>query len=181
MDVFLEYMVKKKKSSRDILNIALFVFGAIVVSYLGLAIGNLLKNQGIGLLIVAAGWYGMYYFTSLLNIEYEYAVTNGELDIDKIMGQKKRKRIITVKPKNIELLAHVNDERFQNQYNNPNLKAIDVSSGNVDVENIYFIIFSKDGQKLRIVFEPTDKMLKSFKQHSPQNVFLPLGKEGDSK
>ena len=34
----------------------------------------------------------------------------------------------------------------------------------------YFAVFSKDGQKIKLIFEPTEKMLDSFKIFVPRNV-----------
>lgn len=40
-----------------------------------------------------------------LNVEYEYIVTNDDFDVDKIMGQRKRKRLISIDLKAIDEFA----------------------------------------------------------------------------
>lgn len=42
--------------------------------------------------------YGGYILITNMSVEYEYIVTNGEMDIDKIIAKRRRKRLITVKP-----------------------------------------------------------------------------------
>ena len=49
-------------------------------------------------------------FIRLQNIEYEYIVTNGELDVDKIMGRSKRKRLVTADARNFEVFAPMEPE-----------------------------------------------------------------------
>lgn len=37
-----------------------------------------------------------------MSVEYEYIVTNGEMDIDKIIAKRRRKRLITVNARTFE-------------------------------------------------------------------------------
>ena len=39
-----------------------------------------------------------------LDLEYEYLYVNGDLDIDKIMGKQKRKRVFSMNVNDLELL-----------------------------------------------------------------------------
>ena len=72
----------------DILLILLIVIGAIVISYL-----LMLFIPQFAMFLIIAVLLGIYTI-SKFNIEYEYALTNGDLDIDMIISQKKRKRLL---------------------------------------------------------------------------------------
>ena len=64
----------------------------MVSSYIALMIGFLpLMLVGVGALYLA------YILFCNTYVEYEYIVTNNDLDVDKISGKRKRKRLITVK------------------------------------------------------------------------------------
>ena len=93
MDHFAEQLVKKFHSSKDDLKKGLIIGGAAVICLISL----LLTFMGFPLALilpVGAVW-GTWYLLKLSNVEYEYSCTNGELDIDKIMGQDKRKSMLS--------------------------------------------------------------------------------------
>ena len=95
MDHFAEQLVKKFHSSKDDIKKALIIAGAAVICLLAV----LLTFMGFPLALilpVGAVW-GAWYLLKLSNVEYEYSCTNGELDIDKIMGQDKRKSMLSVR------------------------------------------------------------------------------------
>src|SRR5690554_5559375 len=100
MDVFLEKIVERKKTSKDTL-ISIGIVLAIPVAFIVVVnipfIGQLLR--GFELIILVGLVYGAYHLIRSRNIEYEYIVTNGELDIDMIMARKKRKRIFSASSK----------------------------------------------------------------------------------
>ncbi len=96
MDRFSEQLVKKIPTGRDMLIRGLYVAAAIVLLFL-----IVFFVAGFGLIIpavaLAAGviW-GLVWLLQGSSVEYEYIVTNDDLDIDKIIGRRKRKRLITV-------------------------------------------------------------------------------------
>ena len=164
MDVFCEYIVKKQRNSKDIAIIIGAYFFAFVLTVLFAGVGIKYFN-GIGLLIICAFWYTAVQVMKSRYIEYEYALTNNELDIDKIVAQKRRKHIMTVDFNNIELCAKVNSE-------NPDIgrevKQYDFTG---ESENdIYFVDYTDENGRIRVLFQPTDKMKESIRLINPRNV-----------
>ncbi len=98
MDIFFEQLVIKKKTALDFLKKLGIILLALILFYiLVIFIPQFFAGFGyFGVMLGVAGLFGAYYLISYMYTEYEYIITNGELDIDKIMGRKKRKRIITV-------------------------------------------------------------------------------------
>lgn len=94
MDQFAEQLVKKTPNSKDDLKRGLIVTGAAVIT-LGSAALVFLGYPLAMVLPVCAIWGAIYLFR-MTNVEYEYSVTNGCLDIDKILGQNKRKPMLSV-------------------------------------------------------------------------------------
>lgn len=94
MDHFAEYMVKKRPSSQDRMKQGLTLAAAIILSVI---IGVIAWMTGwIFLLVLIIGAiYGAYYLINNCSTEYEYTVTNGELDVDKILGKRKRVHLLT--------------------------------------------------------------------------------------
>ena len=95
MDIFIEYMVKKRKKAADYLSAAaLAVLGVIVILAVFIALMTLVPQlSSIALLAVAGiGWLDYRLITSF-NVEYEYSLVNSEMDVDKIINVRKRKRM----------------------------------------------------------------------------------------
>ena len=59
-------------------------------------------------LVALIAWVG-YRAYLMFNVEYEYIVTNGELDIDRIIARRGRKRMINIKTNAYELIAPYDD------------------------------------------------------------------------
>ncbi len=64
------------------------------------------------LLFLAAGAvYIAYKVNGMLNIEFEYVVTNGIVDIDKVINKSDRKRTVSFECRNIESIVKWNGEK----------------------------------------------------------------------
>ena len=94
MDHFAEQLVKKYHSPKDDVKKALIITGAAVITLVSL----LLTFMGfpLALILPVCAIWAAWYLLKLSHVEYEYSCTNGELDIDKIMGQDKRKSLLSV-------------------------------------------------------------------------------------
>ena len=164
MDMFIEKIVKKRKSAVDILLILLIVGGTIVISYL-----LMLLIPQFSMILIIALFYLAYILISKLNIEYEYALTNGDLDIDIIINQKKRKRLLSVNCKDFDIVAKVNSSQYTRDIKEcKNIKDYTSRSKNAEV---WFISMRKDGQPTVILFEPLEKMIENFAVYIPRKVF----------
>jgi len=115
MDIFMEKIVKRRKNIKDQLLTAGVIFGTLVLMLIALNI-QALAAMGFNMLIVVGLGYAAYLIITSRNIEYEYAVTNGDLDIDKIISQRKRKRIFSANCKSFEIVAKVKSEHYTQQY-----------------------------------------------------------------
>lgn len=165
LDYFTEFIVKKKKDAKDITIIVLLLLAGLAFSYFAFPFVLLLQPFGqIIFLAIAAAWWAIVVLIINRSIEYEYIVTNGEIDVDQITARRKRKRLITVPSREIELIAPVSEQPsvFEG-------KVIDASVGK-NTENLYFLLTTKDGVKTKILFNPSPKMLKIFLKFRPQNV-----------
>lgn len=107
------------------------------------------------------------YLFKFLNLEYEYLLYNGDLDIDKIMGMQRRKRVFEIKAKDIEVLAPTDSIELQ-QYEQ--LRAYDCSSNRGN--KTYELVANHKGQLVRIVFEPNEAILQIMKMYEPRKVFI---------
>ena len=97
MDSYCEYIVKKKNGGKELAIQALIVVAALAVFALFMVLGAVIPNFSMITTLLAFGaLYGGYRLITNMNVEYEYIVTNGEMDIDKIIAKRSRKRLLTV-------------------------------------------------------------------------------------
>ena len=96
MDHYNEQMIQKQTETKDIIMRVLIALGTALI--IAICIFAALMFGFLPLIVVAAGAvYLSYLLFSGTFVEYEYIVTNNDLDIDKITGKRKRKRLVTVK------------------------------------------------------------------------------------
>lgn len=118
----------------------------------------------IGVLVVV----GVIYFFPQLNVEYEYIFVDGQMDFDRILGSKKRKRDLRIDFEQVEIMAPEGSHSLDS-YKGLNLKTKDFTSRDPEIKP-YVIIYRKGNEGYRIVFEPSDKMIKAIKIKAPRKV-----------
>ena len=106
-----------------------------------------------------------------MNIEYEYIVTNSELDIDKIMSKRGRKRLVTVDMHDVKLMASIDDDTCNDVYKNPpeNVKVLNYSALHENLST-YFMDCMVDEKRTIVVFQPTDKMVEALWKYNPRAI-----------
>ena len=161
MDLFSEYMVKAEKKPIDYLKIVLILVSAAVLSYF-LFIITLMFIQipiipSLVFLCIFLIWYlAVFKLIRRYNVEYEYSITENELDVDKIMSRSARKRLLRVNVKTFEIIAPLKSSYYTENYKNT--KTVFAASSDCS-DRAYFAAFTDDGVKKVLVFEPNDKML----------------------
>lgn len=167
MDIFMEKIVKRKKNIKDYLITAAVVIGAFILMQVVIIVDIL---RPMSLFFFVGIIYIGYLLITTRNIEFEYAVTNGDLDIDKIIAQRKRKRIFSANCKNFEVVARVKSSHFTPQYKSFK-NHVDCASSR-DGDDVYFIALNYKNDQTIVYFEPTEKMLQNFRTFIPRKVFV---------
>ena len=99
MDHYVEQLVVKEKGAKEWAIIAgsIFVAAALsVLSFLFLGAFFIIFTVGFG--------YAAYMLITAQTLEYEYCVTNRDIDIDSIVAKRKRKRVVSVAGRKVESL-----------------------------------------------------------------------------
>ncbi|NLC68975.1 MAG: hypothetical protein GX754_09420 [Clostridiaceae bacterium] len=165
MDSFLEKIVVRKKTGKDYLVVAGAILGGLVLFFVVQLVPFL---SSFFIIIVAAIVYLIYQVIIARYVEFEYIVTNGDLDIDKIIAKRRRKRIFSANCKDFDIVAKLkggyNDRRISDVKNR--IEAI----SSIESDNIYLVTLLYKGEKTAVLFEPDERMLKAFKQYIPRKV-----------
>ncbi len=166
MDVFKEQIVRKKPSGNDTASKILIIIASVALAMMCFLFTLGTQLVLFGLLFAAAVLYGGYYLVTNLDVEYEYIFTNGEIDFDKIIAQRKRKRLCTVRINSATDFG-VYDEHANLDGVETNVKANACDENFTD----YFIRFNhKDLGDTVIYFTPDDDMLENLKPYLPRNI-----------
>ena len=165
MDIFYEYMVMKEKKPIDyIIALTASLLSAVLTVLIYTFNGYLF---GFDILLIAGVWFLMFRIVKARNVEYEYCLTNNEMDIDRIAGKRKRTHVITVDFKNIDICAAISDKEH---YVTPPQKVLELI-GYSDYE-VYFADLYYNGEKTRVLFHMTDKMKENIKTINPMRVYI---------
>ena len=184
MDIFMEYLVAKKKDTKDKLIIAGIIAAGVVISLamfalmliLALAMAQSENPIGtftfsIGFVLVLFLWYGAVLLINMRSIEYEYIVTNNELDIDKVMSKKGRKHLVTIDVREAACMAGIDDDMHNEVYRNPphGVRVLDYSAHSANGYT-YFIDAPIDGERTIVLLELTGRMVDALWKVNPRNV-----------
>ena len=160
MDFITERIIAKKKDYVDYLIILGTIIISFIAAFLIISIAGPLYF-GVGLAFVAALGYVGYRIITSRNIEYEYSLTSGDLEISKIISRRKRKRIFAGSCRQFEMIDKVSSDRHNISVNSVMTKIRAVSSMNS--ENAYFFITHYNNNKVIVYFEPDSEILNIIK------------------
>lgn len=152
MDSFTELIVQKKKEPKEWLIIVAVLVAALVVSA-----AAFLFLPTIFVFVLAGCAYGAWWVASAQNKEYEYCVTNGDIDIDMIIARRKRRRLVSVAGRKVESLLPYDSSKPQGVY-----QRIVVAAPSLDAAGLWsFTYHSKKNGHTLVVFQPNERVLQA--------------------
>jgi hypothetical protein len=156
-DVFVEHMVVRRPTAAVLVQKCLAALAAVAVAAI-----SFWFLGGFGLLPASGAVWGILALFRRLDLEFEYIVTNGEMDVDKIMGRRSRKRLFTVDCRAFDILAPYKEEYLREIGPAATTNRIDVS-GHPQSPGRWFAVYNaKEGARTLLIFEPNEKMLNAF-------------------
>lgn len=166
MDTFFEQIVSINKTAKTLLLLIGIWVLAFVVSaliFIFLFGGSFLF---IALLLVFGTFFGAYKLTELLSVEYEYIITNGTMDVDKITAKSSRKRMTSFELANVERIEKYNiNAKPVGNYKKT------VIACNENDPSAYFMVVSKEGKGNElIVFSPNERIKGAIVKFVPKFI-----------
>lgn len=148
MDLFTERLMTKRVEPKEFA-LSLFLFlAALLISAFAFVF-----LRPVAIIVLVATVFGAYYISSgLLSSEIEYAVTNDEFEIDKIIAKRKRKHLGTYSIK--EFTKGGKYDGRQGEFLCPDKKS----------DNLYFL----EKENKCIIIDPNETMLRAFEVYMGQ-------------
>jgi hypothetical protein len=165
MDNFVEQIVVKRTELKDNLKRLAFLTGGLLLCFLLLIIGGYFMPLMPLFLFANVGviW-GTWLLFQGTFIEYEYIVTNNELDVDKIIARKKRKRLITIKIDKAEDWGEYSSGKGADS-------AVTVEAHDCGYVNLWYIVTTHDKYgKVTVLFSPNKKVLEVINKAVPYGL-----------
>jgi hypothetical protein len=159
VDTFVEQIVAKRKGMKEYAIIFSSISAAIIFTLFFFLIAFSFLGMLAILLLFGIG-YGLWWLLTSLNIEYEYSITNGDIDIDQITARRKRKRIVSVAGDKIESLEPFSQEEYATR--KFDRRVIAAPSLN-DPELWCFSYRSKKNGHTLVIFQPEQRVLDALK------------------
>lgn len=159
--LYAEAGVKRKDTAATIGLRVLMIIGVLIGLFLMLS-GQLFSYIGVVIIVVVV------FFYPKLSVEYEYVYVDGQIDFDKIIGKAKRKTLLRIDFDQVEIMAPINSPALDS-YTHVQLEKKDYTSLDKGSKP-YVIIASANNKKLRILFEPSEKMLAVIKHKNPRKL-----------
>ena len=165
-ELYTEAGVKKKKTAKDTLVKVGIIIADAILLFFGVLGFSLFLFLGIAAVIATI------YFMPYLNVDYEYIFCDGQFDFDKIMGGNKRKTQLKMDLDSCEVLCPATSHQLDG-YTYQRLQVKDFSSGNPSAK-AYALVGKdiKNNTMVKVIFEPSEKMIAFAKQKAPRKVFM---------
>ena len=161
---YAEAGAKRGKTASSYLIMGAMILGILLLIFVGTGFLGSIATFIASILVV-----GCIYLFPRFNVEYEYVYCDGQLDFDKISGNAKRKTQLRIDFDKVEMIAPVKSHSLDSLNHNVNLVTKDFTSRNADAK-VYAIIYRGEKETLKILFEPTEKMLACIKQKFPRKI-----------
>lgn len=169
MDVFIEQIVYVRKTPSKLL-LSILIWLVAIVLMLAVIFASLVGMLGsFGMFAMLAGVgliYLAWWLTSGMNVEYEYSITNGYIDVDMIIAQRKRKRVLAAQCKDFESFGKFNPAQHEHRQYDKRIIA-----GNLSSENAWYgTLRHKEHGHVLLVFEPEQRVLEAIRKFLPKLV-----------
>ncbi len=160
---YVEYLVPMKNNSSLLLKKAGILLLAVVLSAIGAVL--ILNSPFLPIMVIYLVLVGIltWYLWQFVSIEFEYSIVMGEMDMDIIYGQRRRKRIANAKIRDMTLIAPYSAE-YEHQINSPEIQKRIFAACDINSPDTYFCIYNDEkGTKNLLIFEATQKTLAIMK------------------
>ena len=181
MDTFTEELVVKKNTSKDIAKLVIYLLAIFTVPLIFILLGITVNGYFIIVALCAAFFavYGSYYLVTGLYKEFEYAVTNSNITVDKVIAKRNRKRVISVDIKRFNSLKKLKDSDFAKK----DYRKIFKASITPDGDDVYGaeMHLEKFGGECLLLFSPGEKTLDAMKPYLKNTIKAEMFKNSTKK
>lgn len=164
MDTFFEQIIAVRKTGKAVAALIGIWFAAFVICFLLFAFMGIFG--AFSFLLIAGVIYGAFKLSGFFNVEYEYIVTNGTMDIDKIINKSSRKRVLSFELQTVSRIEKYNPALL----NSVNSKEVLIAC-DTDDKDAYLMVSSTEGKGTNyLVFAPDERVRGAIVKFVPKFI-----------
>lgn len=160
-DSYVEQSIKAKPGNdfylKLILSVLLAAIGCVLFLFIGL----------IGFVLFLAGICMFFYFMGNRNMEYEYILTNGSVEIAAIYNASKRKELMSFELEQVTMIVPKDSNRIATERFS---KKRDYSS-RMREGKVISLVIEYNGRKELVSMEPNEKTLAHIKTYARNKMY----------
>ncbi|MDR0859224.1 MAG: hypothetical protein LBN97_09370 [Oscillospiraceae bacterium] len=159
-DTLVEELIRQKRTGRE----ALYKIGAVIAA-LVIVVAAMLLIPAFTPVIVGILALALFFAFKYTIKEYEYSFMNGELDFDLIMGQRKRRTVMSVNCKQIRSFGENDTEPGSAGF----IRILDASVS-PNRPRMHFTVVMGDDKESLIFFSPTERLKSAMLEFIPKKA-----------
>lgn len=164
-DTFVEELVVRRNSVVNLL-----IMFALIVAAVAVVVAGFLFLTGLFPAILAIAVGGVYIGIKFQGVEYEYSFTNGDFDVDKIMAKRKRKRLVEINHKQVQVMAPYTSE-YEEVTRDYKVSAVVDASAHKNAAGRWFMIYEdQDGKYVFLVFQPSRRLREAMRKYMRSRI-----------
>ncbi len=167
MDNISEQLVTRSSTKADTVKKVLISLGAILLATILMWLAIMFNFYSLIFLVFGALGGGVWIISNM-DVEYEYIITNDEMDIDKIIGRRKRKRMITLDLKTAE------DFGAYPAPDSINVDATVHATTGLEKNAHYLLVNHNAYGKVMLIFNPNEKTREAIMQEVPNPLRIKM-------
>jgi len=169
---YVEYLVPMKNNPSLLMKKAAIILLSLVLSAAGAVV--ILNSPLLPVMVIYLVLVGIltWYLWQFVSIEFEYSIVMGEMEMDIIYGQRRRKKIASAKIKDMTIIAPY-DAAYESQMSSPDINKTIFAASDIKSPDTYFCIYNdeKNGKTL-LFFEATRKTLDIMKFYNSSSTVI---------
>lgn len=166
MDVFKEFIVKRELTQNEKISKIFIIAASVALGFTFVALTITTTLMLIGFVFAGLSVYIGYQIVARMFVEYEYILTNADLDIDKIVNQSKRSRLCTINLRKVTACGKLTDS-VEIADDETLVKA---SANNPELNDYYLRFTHKEYGNAILVFTPSIEVVELIKPFIPRNA-----------
>lgn len=164
-DGYEEILVKRQPRAVDTVLKILVIAAAVIPVIFGVVFA-FLPAIAIGIVL---GFVGYYLLLPQLDVEFEYLYVGGDIDIDKIMSKRKRKKVASYDKDNLEILAPTGSDQLASYMKDG--KVLDYTSGDPNIRT-WTAVYGSEKESAIVKMELTEEIAQDMRRYAPRKVFF---------
>ncbi len=170
LEAVVECLVRRKITMKDYAKRCCMAFfdGVVFVILVLLTLNFPLVLYFFFLAVALLVWVTYLVFRNT-NIEYEYSFFDGDLQVDKILNKKARKKLHTFPMSKMEFMAPEGSHHLGGQAGNR--KQYDYSANNEELKNYVAVLYDEKNQVSELKFTPNEELFNRLKNTYARKVY----------